>query len=237
VKTPNPFLAKFAASIIATLSCFDRVLFKGHLPFGDEGHLNRFVDHTLGIPRKDFLPFLEGKSDELVTHAKGLATQHGAPYLYLQGRHRKEDLVRQAIRDRRLTEGLVCVLCCQETCRTVKLLYGQGRPKLAFTWRPQRVLYFYFLDADCGLLYLRLQTWFPFTFQAYVNGHDWLARQLQRQGLGFVQHDNAFSQLDRPEQAQRLADRFPKLRWVKQLDRWARLVNPLLVQPGLRGQG
>jgi hypothetical protein len=236
VNTPNPFVAKFAASLIATLGCFDRVIFKGHLPFGNEAHLNRFVDRVLGMRRKDFLPFLEGKSDELVAHAKELAQGQGAPYLYLQGRHRKEELVQQTLRERRLTEGLVCVLCCQETCRTVKLLHGQGKPKLAFTWRPQRVLYYYFLDADFGLLYLRLQTWFPFTFQVYLNGHDWLARQLQQQGVGFVQHDNAFTQLDDPAKAQELADRFPQLRWVKLLDRWAHLVNPLLSQPWLRSQ-
>jgi len=236
VNTPNPFVTKFATSIIAVLGCFDRVIFKGHLPFQHETALNRFVDHGLRMPRKDFLPFLEGTSDDLVAHAKSLAEQHGAPYHYLQGRHRKEDLVQQTIRERRLHEGLVCVLCCQETCRTVKLLYGKQRPRLAFTWRPQRVLYFYFLDAAFGLIYLRLQTWFPFTFQAYVNGHDWLACQLQQQGVGFVQQDNAFTQLDRPEQAQRLADRFPNLSWVKQLSRWARLVNPLLSQPWLRRQ-
>jgi hypothetical protein len=237
VKTPNPFVAKFDASIIATLSCFDRVLFKGHLPFGSEARLNHFVDRALGMRRTDFLPFLAGKSDELVTHAQALAEQHGAPYLYLQGRHRKEDLVRQAIRDRRLGEGLVCVLCCQETCRTVKLRYGHGRPRLVFAPRPQRVLYFYFLDADFGLMHLRVQTWFPFTFQAYVNGHDWLARQLHRAGAGFVQHDNAFTQLDDPEQAQRLADRFERLPWVRLLGGWARLVNPLLGQAWLRGPG
>jgi hypothetical protein len=237
VKTTNPFVAKFAASIIAVLSCFDRVIFKGHLPFGAEAHLNRFVDHTLGMRRKDFLAFLQQQSDQLVTHGQHFANQHGAPYHYLRGAHRKEALVRQILTERRLHEGLVCVLCCPETCRTVKLLYGKQRPRLVFTYRPQRVLYFYFLDADFGLLYLRLQTWFPFTFQAYVNGHDWLARQLSRQGVGFVQQDNAFTQLEDPQQAQRLADRFERLPWVRLLNRWARLVNPLLRQPWLRGQG
>jgi hypothetical protein len=213
------------------------VIFKGHLPFGDEAHLNRFVDRVLGMRRKDFLPFLEQQSDQLVRNGKRLAEQHAAPYHYLRGTHRKEELAHQILRERRLHEGLVCVLCCQETCRTVKLLYAQRRPRLVFTYRPQRVLYFYFLDADFGLLYLRIQTWFPFTFQAYVNGHQWLARQLQRQGIGFVQQDNAFTQLDQPAQAQRRADRFPNLPWVKLLNRWARLVNPLLRQPWLRGQG
>ncbi len=233
----HPFLVKFASSIIAVLSCSDREIFKGHLPFGSEAHLNSLVDHSFRIPRKDHLPFLEQKSTQLVGHAKQFAAQHSAPYHYLQGTHRKDELVRQILGDRRLSEGLVCVLCCQETCRTVKLRYGQGRPRLVYAPRPQRVLYFYFLDPQFGLIYLRLQTWFPFTFQAYVNGHDWLARQLQQHGSGFVQHDNAFTQLDDPQRAQQLADRFPRLNWIKILDRWARLVNPLLKQPWLRGQG
>jgi hypothetical protein len=234
---PNPFLVKFASSIIAVLGCQDRVIFKGYLPFSDEAHLNRFIDHTLRIKRKDFLAFAEQKAELLVTHAKDIAARHDAPYVYLQGRHRKEDLVQQQIRTRRLNEGLVCVLCCQETCRTVQLRYGDGRPRLVFTRRPQRVLYFYFLDPQFGLHHVRVQTWFPFTTQVYVNGHDWLARQLHAAGIGFVQHDNAFTQLDDPVQAQSLADRFPRLRWVQILDRWTRQVNPLLREPWLEGQG
>ena len=233
----NPFLAKFASSLIAVLSCHDRLIFKGHLPFADEAHLNRFIDHTLRIKRKDFLAFAEEKAELLVAHAKDLATRQGATYVYLQGRHRKEDLVRQQIRDRCLSAGLVCVLCCQETCRTVKLRYGAGRPRLVFAFRPQRVLYFYFLDPQFGLRHVRVQTWFPFTTQVYVNGHDWLARQLHAAAVGFVQHDNAFTQLDSPSKAQSLADRFPRLGWVKILDRWARQVNPLLGEAWLQGQG
>src|SRR5262245_45891778 len=236
MRDTNPFVVKFAASLIAVVGCFDRVIFKGYLPFGDDAHLNRFVDHTLRIPRKDFIPLLEGKADELVAHAKDLAQQHGAPYQFLQGRHRKEDLVQQAIRDRRLDEGLVCVLCCMENCRTIKLLYGQGRPRLAFTWRQQRVLYFYFLDPQFGLRHVRVQTWFPFATQVYVNGHDWLARQLHAAGVGFVQHDNAFTQLDDPAKAQELADRFAKLPWPQLLERWTRQVNPLLGQDWLSGK-
>ena len=233
----NPFFVKFASSIIVVLGCHDRVIFKGHLPFGDEVRLNCLVDHTLRLKRKDFLAFVEEKSEQLVTHAKNLAARQGAPYVYLQGRQRKEELVQLQIRERRLSEGLVCVLCCQETCRTVKLRHGEGRPRLVFACRPQRVLYFYFLDPQFGLRHVRVQTWFPFTTQVYVNGHDWLARQLQDAGIGFVQHDNAFTELDDPTQAQALADRFPRLPWVKLLGGWARAVNPLLDEAWLQGQG
>lgn len=231
---PNAFLVKFASSLIAVLGCHDRVIFKGYLPFSAEAHLNRFVDHTLRIKRKDFLAFAAEKSDLLVTSAKNLAARHRAPYLYLQGHVRKEDLVQQQIRERRLSDGLVCVLCCLETCRTVKLRYGDDRPRLVFTHRPQRVLYFYFLDPQFGLRHVRVQTWFPFITQVYVNGHDWLARQMAKRRLGFQQQDNAFIRLDHPHQAQRLAERFPHLLWVKILDRWTRQVNPLLKQKWLQ---
>jgi hypothetical protein len=231
----NRFVERFTSSIVAVLGCFDRVIFKGYLPIRGDGQLNRFVDYALKMRRKDFLPFVESQSQQLVEHAQTLAQTAGVPYLFLRGVHSKEKLIRDLLQQRPVHEGLVAVLCTMENCRTVKLVHAQQRPRLVFAYRPQRVLYFYFLDLDCGLVYVRLQTWFPFTTQAYVNGHDWLARQLQRRRLGFVQQDNAFSHLEDPNQAQRLADRFPKLAWVKILQRWARRFNPLLSQRWLGG--
>jgi len=225
---PTNFTKKFASSIVAVLGCHDRVIFKGHLPFGGDQHLNSWVDGCLKMRRMDFLPFVEKQSQILVDHAKAEASKAGVPYQRLEGRVKKEALVQELLRQNPRREGLIAVLQAMETCRSVKLLHGQGRPRLAFSRRPQRVLYYYFLDPEFGLMHIRLQTWFPFTIQVYVNGHDWLARQMQAQRLGFVQHDNAFSQLDDPAKAQRLAERFPRLPWVKILKRWAGQVNPLL---------
>jgi hypothetical protein len=42
-------------------------------------------------------------------------------------------------------------------------------------WRKCLHLYFYFLDRQLGLIHVKLQTWFPFPLQVYVNGHEWLA--------------------------------------------------------------
>jgi len=230
----NDFVKKFAPAIIGMLSCFDRVIFKGHLPFGGDAHLNSFVDHVLGIRRKDFIPMLEKLSHKLVDHAKALAQQAGRPYEYRQGKFRKENFIQNIIRCEAITEGLVAVLCCQETCRTVKLRHAAGRPELVFAYRPQRVLYYYRIDPEFGLMYVRVQTWFPYTIQVYVNGHDWLAKQMTRKRMGFCQRDNAFSQIDSPRRAQRLADRFCRLPWIKQLSRWAGEFNPLLREPWLK---
>ena len=229
----NRFVERFTSSIVSVLGCHDRLIFHGHLPFGGDKHLNRFVDYGLKIKRKDFLPFVEPLSDSLVEHAQACAKNANAPYRHFETKPDKDKLVRDLLKVKPHADGLVAVLCCKELCRSVKLMGGKDRPQLAFRRRPQRVLYFYFLDPDFGLMQVRLQTMFPFTCQIYVNGHEWLARQMQQRRLGFVQADNAFIQLDDPAQAQQLADQFCRLDWVRILNRFVQPVNPLLQQPWL----
>lgn len=226
------FVNKFAHVIVAVLGCFDRVIFKGYLAFWDDKRLNDFVDYTLKMRRKDFLPWLEQHSQMLVDHAKAMADQAGRLYEFKQGKFKKEKFIQELIRQDKITEGLVAVLCVMETCRTVSLKRGKTRPWLSYKRRPQRVLYYYFLDREFGLMHIRLETWFPFGIQVYVNGHDWLAQQMRKKGLGFVQQDNAFTELENPKATQKIADRFAGLNWPKQLSKWARRVNPLLTRGG-----
>src|SRR5262245_14467725 len=235
MKTLSRFAAKFTSLIVAVLSCFDRVIFKGHLPISHGPALEGFVDHVLKIRRCDFMAFAERQSQTLVESARRAAEEAGVEYHFLKGLHRKDKLVDEILRRRSdLVEGLIAVFCCMECCPSFKLVYGQGRPRLVAARRQQRVLYFYSLDPQLGLIYIRLTTWFPFTIQVYVNGHSWLAREMLARRLGFNLQDNAFTALDDPEAAQELADSFADLNWTKILDRLARRVNPLMVERSFR---
>ena len=229
MKTLSRFVSKFTSLIVAVLSCFDRVIFKGHLALAAPCELEYFVDCVLKVRRCDFMKTMAPQySDRLVEHARNWAQKAGRTYVYRTGQFRKDEWAQSLIRDQGISEGLVGILCTQETCPSFALVPGPGRPQFVSRPRQQRVLYYYFLDPQFGLIHVRLQTWLPFTVQVYVNGHEWLAQQMVQKKLGFVQQHNAFTQLDDPDQAQRLADRFAKLNWPKILDRWARQVNPLL---------
>jgi len=229
MKTACTFLVKFSSIISWALSCFDRVIFKGHLPISRPYEIENFVDYVLKMRRADFMETLAPQwSNRLVQYAKGFARKAGRLYEYRQGAVDKDDWAKAQIETHRLCEGLVGVLCVMETCATFKLGYAEGRPRLVPARVPMRVLYYYFLDRELGLMHVRLQTWAPFTCQVYVNGHDFVARKLRQKGLGFEQIDNAFVQLTDPPQAQRIADRFANLPWPKILERLARRVNPLL---------
>jgi hypothetical protein len=182
------------------------------------------------------MTFAEQQSDALVENAKRLAEEAGVVYQFLRGSHRKEKLVDEILRQRSdLVEGLVAVFGCMECCPSFKLARGKDRPRLVRARRPQRVLYFYFLDPQLGLIHIRLQTWFPFTIQVYVNGHSWLAQEMLKRRLGFNLRDNAFTALEDSGAAQELADSFADLNWTKILDRLARQVNPLMLERWFRG--
>src|SRR5215831_14940177 len=169
MKTLSRFVAKFTSLIVAVLSCFDRVIFKGHLPISNGPALEGFVDHVLKIRRCDFLAFAAQQSEALVEHAKRVAEEGGVEYRFLQGPHRKDKLVDEILRRRSdLVEGLVAVFCCRECGPSFKLVSGDGRPRRVNARRQQRVLYFYSLDPQLGLIYTRLTTGFPFTIQVYV---------------------------------------------------------------------
>jgi len=228
IKTLSRFVTKFTSLIVAVLSCFDRVIFKGYLPLTNAKALEGFVDHVLKIRRCDFMAFAANQSDTLVEHAQRLAQEAGADYRYLQGFHRKEKLVDEILRQRPIFEGLICVLCCMECCPSFQLVSGKDRPRLVNKRRQQRVLYFDFLDPELGLIYIRLTTWFPFTVQVHVNGHSWLEKQMLKHRLGFNLQDNAFTALDDPQAAQELADSFAQLNWAKILNRLVRPVHPLM---------
>ena len=203
------FLNQYNAQIAFTLECFDRVIFKGYLQqLCYLAGVRKFVDYTLRIKRTEFMPWAKLQSERIITHAQKLAKAQNRPYEYLRGTQRKEAVAAGFLRTHPVAEGLVCVLRCLEHCPSFRLVQAQGRPDFAPARPPALVFYFYYLDPQLGLIHIRVPTLFPWTIQIAVNGHDHLAQQMVRAHMGFEQHDNAFVQIDHPDEAQQLADDF-----------------------------
>ena len=221
------FIVKHADTITGALSCFDRIVFKGYLPIGYPEAMERFLNRH-NVLFKDFKNLARACSDTLKSHAQETARKAGRPFLFLKGSVRKEDEARQIARRDGIDQGLVCVFSVQESSPSFRLRYGEGRPRLTSCEPRCLCLYFYYLDRDFGLMHVRIPTWFPFTVQVCLNGHEWLARKMDKCGIGYTQVDNAFVHIDEPQRAQRLADRFTKVKFPRVLEAFARKVNPLL---------
>ena len=89
-------------------------------------------------------------------------------------------------------------------------------------------VYLYQFDPVFGFMHTRLQTWFPFNVQVYMNEHDWLARAMDKEGLDYEQRGNCFTWVEDVAKAQAIANRFLKTRWEVVLGRFADLINPAL---------
>src|SRR3954451_17172185 len=72
MKTLSRFITKFTGLIVAVLSCFDRVIFKGHLALSAPRELEYFVDCVLKARRSDFMKTMAPQySDRLIQQAQG----------------------------------------------------------------------------------------------------------------------------------------------------------------------
>jgi len=58
------FRHQVTSLIVAVLSCFDRVIFKGYLSITNGPALEGFVDHILKIRRMDFMDFAQEQSQQ-----------------------------------------------------------------------------------------------------------------------------------------------------------------------------
>ena len=87
--------------------------------------------------------------------------------------------------------------------------------------------YFYFLDEELGLTYVRVPTWLPCRLQVYFNGHNWLAAQLKKRDIGYRMLDNAFVEIDDWAQARRIADGWQAKRIHWKLDELAKRFCPI----------
>jgi hypothetical protein len=230
------FRRKHGAAVDGTLGMFDRMIFKGHLTrLMPRGAFQLFLN-SQDVLMKDFGRYVERASGTLKTHAQSVAAAAGRPFVYLQGATTKdsgaskEDRAR-AIADRDgVKDGLVCVFSVLEPCISFGVEGDRSSQRLRVVRRARKCLhfYFYFLDAEFGLIHVRLQSWFPFGIQVYINGRAWLARQLEREGIDFRQHANAFTWIDDLPRAQALCERFVRRRWPRLLNVMARRVNPML---------
>jgi hypothetical protein len=226
------FLKRHAGRISGVLSGFDRVVFRGILR--SLSYVNG-MDAFLASHRilyKDFGAFAERVSNEVKVQAEAIAAKHKRPLHYLESAQvSKEDLARRIMERDGVREGLVCVLTCVEPCSSFTIRRDTERKLLQLVSGLRKCLhiYYYFVDREFGLMHIRVQSWLPFPIQVCFNGREYLARQLDRMGIGYEKHDNCFVRIDDLKRAQAILDRLVKRKWPKYLRALARRVNPLLL--------
>jgi hypothetical protein len=221
---------RYGAQIAGVLSCWDRVLVFGALPriCYAGGMTSYLYEHKVRI--FDYPRFAEPFRDKLHENAERLAAEAGIEIEFICKRNvRKEDRVKEVLTQLGDHCGLVCILSAVEPCSTYKPWHDKQTGKTFLKPDDGKCLhyYFYFIDEELGLCYVRVPTWLPCRLQIYFNGHNWLAARLRKQKIDFTLRDNAFTGIADWKRAQSLADQLRIQKLHRKLNEFASRFCPV----------
>lgn len=222
---------RYAVNMHGVLSCYDRIVITGTLPGACYAQGMTSFLYSQGIRIFEYAQFAEPLRERIRTRALEVCATAGLDIEHVSKSHiRKEELVQRVLASRGDAPGLVHVISAMEACPSYRPWHDKASGKTYLRGDTGKCLhyYFYFIDAELGLCYLRVPTWAPFGLQFYCNGHSVLAQSLKRQGIDFVQADNAFLRIDDLPRAQALADALSPDLLHKRLDIYAQWLCPVL---------
>lgn len=223
---------RYVEEIVGVLSCFDRLVITGTLPGVCYAEGMAAFLRARQIRLFDFTRFAEPLRDAIRANAERLAQAHGCEIEFIRrpDSFRKEDRIQAILAQRGDQPGLVHIFSAMERCPSFEPWHDKHTGRTTLRGREGKCLhyYFYFVDPEFGLCYLRVPTWAPFRLQFYCNGHQWLASQLRQAGIAFTSLDNTFVTIADFAGAQQLADAFPVERLHRLLDRIAAEYCPVL---------
>lgn len=177
---------KYADKIQGIITCNDRMIIQGYIPGWSyaEGMTSYLKANNIRI--FDFADFSQPLTQQVRANAQLIADENGIEIEFIRKLHafRKDDRIREIIQKTEKSEGLIHIFSAMEQCNTYKPWHDKTTGKTFLKFDQSKCLhyYFYFIDQELGLCYLRVPTWAPFRLQFYMNGHNLLAYKLRKKG-------------------------------------------------------
>jgi len=212
------------------IECVDRVYLNGYVKHLQmPGGLITFIREQMGFPIPSPMvlpPFTQSfrKAVEEYARAQGLEIVD-----FAKARDEdKDDLARARLTKFTKKQGVVMIGKAQEKALGYKAQRQEQGKRVWFNYSRQSLFvtyyYFYILDPDFGLFFIKVCTYFPFDVKVCFNGHERAKQQLRNEGIGFEALSNGFLSCQNPERLQVIchqldADKIQALfdRWVEQL--------------------
>jgi len=163
---------------------------------------NRFASSALMAPM----------TEAFVSSIKSFAKAEGIDVVAFKKGQRKDDVAQEYLAKFPAEEGVLFIGKAQEKTRVVRTetrrnpMSGQSYPWLVMSTAMVNQYYFYCVDRDFGLFFIKLGSYFPYTGKVCLNGHEYLKRQLTREGIAFEALDNGILSCESPERAQQICD-------------------------------
>jgi hypothetical protein len=225
------FTDKYSDYIHGVVHGFDRIILKGYIGEFYYGNNFYYFLKKEEIKLKDFKDYAQKVTRLIKSHVEKIVSETGVYTEYLNSpKTSKEGIAKRVAKEQGVTEGLVCVLSAVEPCTALSVEYNKSTGKLEKKSGYRKCLhyYFYYMDKGFGLMYVRFQTWFTFGLQIYINGREYLKKQLDKAKIKYKSYDNSITWVENIEKAQAISDKFHEKKWHKVFDQFAERVNGFL---------
>ena len=222
---------KYQDHISSVLTCYDRMVIQGVIPGWSysDGISSYFYANNIKI--FEFQSFSKPLTQKIRDNAQAIAKENNIEIEYIRKikAFRKDDRIQEIIKESGRTEGLIHIFSAMECCNSYKPWHDKNTGKTFLKPDSGKCIhyYFYFIDKELGLCYLRVPTWCPFRLQFYMNGHNYLANKMKKKDIEYETRDNAFSYISDQEMAQKLSERINPEDIHKALDAFAKRYCPV----------
>lgn len=214
------------------LESVDRLYLNGYVPDLQHGAgLVRFLSVHRGHPIAS--PALLGQiTGKFVAEVKAFAQRHSIPLFHFERGESKDQRAHQQRAQRSVRDAVVFIGVAQEKAYAFSARRLPGKRATFEFSRNKSVIpnyyYFYLDDSEWGESFLKVCSYAPWGLKLYLNGHEWLKRQLAKEGILFKELDNGFLSCENPPRLQALAEQLGPRQVQAFLTKWLdRLPLPL----------
>lgn len=224
-------ISTFEDKINGKLETFDRIIINGYIL--QLCNYRQFLYYLIknNIKLKDFDKFALQQTSSLCNHIDNYIKENNCETIYLNsGKIDKNEIAMNELNRNPDKVGLIVVLSAVEICNTMTVKPNRETQQLEVTSRPTKCkhYYFYFNDKEFGFMYLKIQTWFPYNIQIYINGREYLSKLLDKNNIKFEMLNNSFSYIEDFNKAQELADSILSKKVSASFDSIVNKINNLL---------
>lgn len=222
------------------LDSIDRLYLNGYLPGLQRPE--QLCYFLRGHRREKILSpaLLKQMTDAFLASISAFAERHGIPIVHFERGERKEEVARRRLARFHGKEGVVFIGVAQERVAAFRAFQqgprrrhrtppGGPPPRFEFYrgFVDVNQYYFYILDRDFGLCFIKFSSYVPFGVRVWLNGHEWAKRQLTARGIAFEELDNGFVACQDPQALQQVCDSLSAEHVEGFFRRWlARLPHP-----------
>jgi hypothetical protein len=172
----------------------------------------------------------------------GFVQQQHVPLLSFAKGQRKDDLAAEYRAAFTGKEGVLFVGKAQEktpvfrTEKRTNPTTGKKYPWIVRSTAMVNHYYFYCIDEDFGPFFLKFCSYFPYNAKLCLNGHEYVKRQLAKEGIAFEALDNGILSCADPQRLQQLCDGLSAAKIDALLRKWlARLPHPFTAEDRAAG--